>query len=147
MAQSGESQMKRSVNSRGSVEIKRTCPEIDAETAKIVRTVRDNEAFYFFEAIGKPTGDVARNLCDFLNKVKTVRSESLLFHVQRKDFGNWVAKTLGDARLAEKLDRIPSSNSAELRINVCRTVGNRIKELSESTTTTLNEDNHLLARA
>ncbi|HVP15850.1 MAG TPA: DUF5752 family protein [candidate division Zixibacteria bacterium] len=111
---------------------KRQNSEPDAEAVRTLRTVKDQEAFYFYEAVGKPTGELARNLSDFLNKVKVVKSESLVFHLQRKDFQNWVANTLGDSKLAEKLGRISPSNGNNLRTNVCKTVENRIEELRES---------------
>jgi predicted lactoylglutathione lyase len=123
---------KAAIPKRGAKDGKRLNPEVDAETVRALRTVKDQEAFYFYEAVGKPTGEVARNLSDFLNKVKIVKSESLVFHLQRKDFQNWVANTLGDSKLAEKLGRISSSNDNNLRTNVCKTVENRIEELRES---------------
>jgi hypothetical protein len=111
---------------------KKTNPKVDVEAVKILRTVGDKEAFYFYEAIGKPTGEIARNLSDFLDKVKSVKSESLLFHLQRRDFEHWVRKTLGDSKLAGKLEGISSSNSGDIRTSICMTIKNRIKELSES---------------
>jgi hypothetical protein len=107
-------------------------PKVNAEAVRMLRTVRDEEAFYFYEAVGKPTGEVARNLSDFLDKVKSVKTESLAFHLQRSDFQNWAQKILGDAKLAEKLEEIPASNGDEIRTNICNAVENRIKELSRS---------------
>lgn len=108
-------------------------PEVNAEAVSMLRTVRDQEAFYFYEAIGKPTGEVARNLRDLLDKVKSAKIESLAFHHQRNDFQNWVQKTLGDAKLAEKLKGIHVSTGDEIRTSICNAVENRIKELSVST--------------
>lgn len=106
-------------------------PRFDAESVKIMRTVQDPEAFYFYEAIDKPTGEVARNLADFLEKVKSARSESLLFHFQRNDFQNWVGKTIGDSKLARKLGEISSTDHEKVRAHVCKTVENRLRELRE----------------
>lgn len=103
--------------------------EVNAEATKILRTVRDEEAFYFYEAIGKPTGENARSLSDFLEKMKSVKLESLLFHLQRKDFQTWIEKTLGDSKLARKMDGIPPSHDDYLRTKIHATVENRIKEL------------------
>ena len=111
---------------------KRQNLEVDAESARALRTVKDQEAFYFYEAIGKPTGETAKNLNDFRNKVKTVKTESLKFHLQRKDFQNWVAKILGDVKLARELGRIPESNTDDARMIIAETVENRIKELKDS---------------
>jgi hypothetical protein len=103
---------------------------VNAESAKFLRTVQDPEAFYFYEAVGKPTGEVAKNLTEFLDKVKSIKSGCLLFHFQRSDFHNWFEKTLGDDRLARKLAKIASTNSDEIRSSVCKTVENRLKELT-----------------
>ena len=115
--------------------------EVNAEATKILRTVRDEEAFYFYEAIGKPTGENTRSLSDFLEKMKSVKLESLLFHLQRKDFQTWIEKTLGDSKLARKMDGIPPSHDDDLRTKIHATVQNRIKELRGAPLTLLvNED-------
>jgi DNA-directed RNA polymerase subunit F len=94
-----------------------------------LRTVNDQEAFYFFEAVDKPTGNVAKNLPDFLNNVRTVSLESLTFHLQRKDFENWIANTLRDSKLAQKLAEIRPEDDSNVRIHLCREVENRIDQL------------------
>jgi hypothetical protein len=50
--------------------------EADTEATRILRTVRDGEAFYFYQAFGKPTGDRAKSLSDFLGKEESVKLES-----------------------------------------------------------------------
>jgi hypothetical protein len=105
---------------------------VNVEPVKVLRTVEDHEAFYFYEAVGKPTGEVARNLSDFVDRVNSVKSESLMFHLQRKDFQNWVEKILGDSKLAEELERISPSNSDDIRTKIHETVENRMRELKES---------------
>jgi hypothetical protein len=122
-------------------EAKRQNPKVDMGAVKILRTVGDQEAFYFYEALGKPTGEIARNLPDFLDKVKSVKSESLLFHLQRRDFENWIGKTLGDSELAGKLEGVPRSSSDDARMNLCRTVENRIKEIGEPSAAILANEN------
>jgi hypothetical protein len=106
--------------------------EVHEEALKVLRTVGDQEAFYFYEAIGKPTGEIARSLPEFLDKVKSVKSESLMFHLQRKDFQNWVKKILGDPKLAKELANISHSNSDDVRTTIHDTVENRVRELRES---------------
>jgi hypothetical protein len=118
--------------------------EINMEAARILRTVENQEAFYFYESLGKPTGEIARSLSEFLDKVKFVKSESIMFHLQRKDFENWVGKILGDIKLAEKLERISSANCDDVRTIVCRTIDNRIKELKESSIAILAAENLLV---
>jgi hypothetical protein len=115
--------------------------EVNAEAIRILRILRDEEAFYFYEAIGKPTGENARSLSDFLEKIKSVKLESLLFHLQRKDFQTWIKKILGDSKLARKMNRIPPSHDDDFRTKIHATVENRIKELRGAPLTLLvNED-------
>lgn len=139
--------MKQTALSRNKMKAKvgnRQNPEVNAEAVTILRTVKDQEAFYFYEDVGKPTGEVARNLPDFLDKVRSAKSESLVFHIQRNDFQSWVQKILGDKKLAQKLERMSPSNSNEIRTCICRAVENRIKELKETSTTILVGDNSAL---
>lgn len=106
-------------------------PRVDVEATRTLRTVGDQEAFYFYEAVGRPTGEQARNLSDFLERAKTVKTDSLMFHLQRGDFQNWVEKILGDSKLAKKLRTISPSNKDDVRVSICKAVENRIKELQE----------------
>jgi len=105
---------------------------VHIEAVKVLRTVGDHEAFYFYEAVGRPTGEVARNLSDFAERVNSVKSESLMFHLQRKDFQNWVEKILGDSKLAEELERISPSSNDDVRAKIHETIENRMRELKES---------------
>lgn len=104
----------------------------NAEAIRIMRNVGDKEAFYFYEDIGKPTGERAKSLSDFLEKIKSVRLESLLFHLQRKDFQNWIKTTLCDPKLARELEGIQPLNDNNLRTQIQTTIKNRIKELEET---------------
>ena len=75
----------------------------ETRAIKLMQTVDDREAFYFYEAIGKPTGTSVRNINDFLQTIKTVSLESLAFHLERGDFQSWITKALGDPKLAGNL--------------------------------------------
>jgi predicted lactoylglutathione lyase len=121
-----------STGSRTARNAKRPNVESNPQSAKTLRTVGDQEAFYFYEAFGKPTGQNAKNLNDFLEKVKIVKAESLAFHLQRKDFQNWAEKILGDAKLAREIGRISATNSDDVRMLVSEIVQSRIKELKQS---------------
>jgi hypothetical protein len=66
--------------------------------------------------------------------------ESLLFHLQRKDFQTWIKKILGDSKLARKMDKIPPSHDEDLRTRIYATVENRIKELRDASLTLLVSD-------
>lgn len=116
---------------------KRQPLEVSAGAVKILRALNDKEAFYFYEDIGKPTGQSAKSLPDFLEKIKSVKLESLLFHLQRKDFQNWFKETLGDYELARKIEKILPSHNVDLRKKIYSTVENRMKELSEESITLL----------
>jgi len=136
--------MKKATSSKNKKRTKRTDRQslrVDTEAVKTLRAVRDHEAFYFYEAVGKPTGEIARSLSDFLDMVKSVRSESLMFHLQRGDFQNWIEKILGDSKLAEELGTISSSNSDDTRMSIYKAVEDRIKELRESSVAVLVEEN------
>ena len=120
---------------------KRQPLEVSAGAVKILRALNDKEAFYFYEDIGKPTGQSARSLPDFLEKIKSIKLESLQFHLQRKDFQNWFKETLGDAKLASRIEEIHPSKNDDLRKEICSTVKSRMNELSKETITLLvNED-------
>ena len=115
--------------------------KVNADAARILRTVRNDEAFHFYEAIGKPTEEMARSLSEFIEKTNSVKLESLLFHLQRKDFQNWIKKTLGDSKLARRIGRIPPTYNDDLRIKIHTTVETRIKELrGEPLTLLVNEE-------
>ena len=115
--------------------------EVNTEAIKILRTVKDEEAFYFYQAIGKPTGESAKSLSDFLEKIKTVKLESLQFHLQRKDFQNWIEKTLGDSKLANKIERISPSNDEALRTKTQSNIESRLRELKEASIPLLVNEN------
>ena len=115
--------------------------EVNTEAIKILRMVKDEEAFYFYEDTGKPTGESAKSLSDFLEKIKTVKLESLQFHLQRKDFQNWIKKTLGDSNLARKIERISPSNDEALRTKIQSNIESRLKELKEASIPLLVNEN------
>jgi len=119
--------------------------EVNTDATRILRTVRDEEAFYFYEALGKPTGERAKSLSDFLEMIKSVKLESLQFHLQRKDFQNWIENALGDSKLAKKIGRIPPSYREDLRTKIYSAIENRIKELRETSLTLLVDEDLVIA--
>jgi uncharacterized protein (UPF0335 family) len=108
---------------------KRQGLKVDSEAGKVLRKLMEEEAFHFYAAVDRPTGESARSLSDFLDRIKRVNLESLEFHHQRKDFQNWIKSTLGDSRLARRIGRIRPSHNDDVRMKMCTTVENRIKEL------------------
>lgn len=111
---------------------------VEGKAVKTLRTLNNQEAFYFYETLGKPTGQSARSLNEFLEKIKTVKLESLVFHLERKDFKNWITNTLEDTKLAQKIQMLPTEHKGHLRTNICTAVEARLKEL-EGTSVQVNE--------
>jgi hypothetical protein len=111
---------------------------VEGKAVRTLRTLSNKEAFYFYETIGKPTGQSARSLNEFLDKIKSVKLESLVFHLQRKDFKNWIANTLEDPKLAQKIQMLPTKHKDQLRTKICTTVETRLKEL-EGTSVQVND--------
>jgi hypothetical protein len=101
------------------------------EVSKILGAVTYNRAFYFYEGVGKPNGEFAVSLSDFCNKINQVSSESLAFHLKRRDFQNWITEVIGDTELAKRIDKIQVKNNS-LRSTLHAFVGSRIKELQDS---------------
>ena len=110
---------------------KRASEELSkSKVQAILRTVSPEKAFYFYEGLRKPTGHVATSLVDFRNKINSVGSESLTFHLKRKDFWNWIKIVIGDSELATRISNI-SSQAFDFRNRLYTTVNARIKELSK----------------
>jgi len=109
--------------------------EVSVEAMRFLRTVNPSESFHFYEAIGKPTGQNASNLTEFLETVKSVKTESLQFHLERKDFQNWIEKTLGDTTLAKRIAKTSTKHEGNIRAKIQSTLEKRIKELAGPTLT------------
>lgn len=120
--------------------------EVNAEATRILRTVNPSESFHFYEAIGKPTGQNASNLTEFLETVKSVKTESLQFHLERKDFQNWIDKTLGDTTLARRIAKIGTKHEGNIRAKIQSTLEKRIKELAGPTLTMIVNTEQTVAR-
>lgn len=108
---------------------KKRSTKCDRAEARILRRVGDKEAFYFYSAFGEPTGERASSLLDFAGKIRTVKLESLRFHLQRRDFQNWIEKTIGDSELARRIRRVRPSSDEKMRKKIHAVIENHIKEL------------------
>jgi hypothetical protein len=101
--------------------------------SKILRTVSESEGFHFYSAIGKPTGESAVSLADFVEKLASVEVQSVNFHYPRKDFEKWIREVFGDAELAVRISRIGrvrlGIRGEALRSEITRTVKVRLNEL------------------
>jgi len=105
---------------------------INPESAsKILRRVPPQKAFFFFTGIGQYTGELAQNLEDFYNKIDKVPLKSLDFHLRRGDFEKWIRETLGDAYLADRINRINKPTQTEkLRATLKGIVKRRLNQLT-----------------
>jgi hypothetical protein len=70
---------------------------------KVLRTLSDQESFYFYKAIGHAIGEKANSLADFAKAIEKIDNLSLAFHYYRGDFERWARDTLGDSVLAFRL--------------------------------------------
>ena len=78
-------------------------PEINKEKATAILAYSPHDqAFNFYDDIGKPLNLHAHNLRDFANKVEKADIASIEFHTKRGDFEAWF-NGLGDVELARKV--------------------------------------------
>ncbi|MGQ9566119.1 MAG: DUF5752 family protein [Candidatus Bathyarchaeales archaeon] len=125
--------MRPKIRKQKSVKVKQAqALEVDKQAVEILRELKNEEAFNFYEDIGKPTGESAKSLSEFLNKITTAKLESLQFHLERKDFQKWIKGTLGDSKLAEMMETITPTNDEKLRTKLQRIIQNRLQELKDS---------------
>jgi len=101
--------------------------------SKILRRVPESQGFHFYLEIGKPTGQTAISLMDFVEKLAATNVQSINFHYSRKDFQKWIRVVFGDVELVLRLERIGRvrlgvSNEA-LRSEITRAVKMRLREL------------------
>lgn len=109
-------------------------PRVAPEKAReILRELSPSQAFYFYEGIGAPSGTTARSLGEFVERVSTVSSASLQFHMSNQDFERWITM-LGDGDLTAKLASIRASRVTgdELRPRLLVTVKNRVDQLNRA---------------
>jgi len=100
--------------------------------SNILRSVPPQNAFYFYRAIGAPTGAAARNLPDFLGILNTIDLTSLQFHLGRGDFENWL-KMLGDDTLAKQVATLKERKlrGEDLRVQLVDIVQVRLASLKK----------------
>jgi len=103
---------------------------------KILGNIVYDKAFFFYEDVGKPTGDFAISLSDFCNKINSINHKSLAFHLKRGDFENWIRETIGDNELAQRIRKLKANkttwkNEVTLRAKLRIAVRDRISELQD----------------
>jgi len=67
------------------------------------KNLEKNEIFYFNNSVGSYTGHKAFSLEEFVKEVAKVDLKSLEFHLMREDFEKWLAVSLKDDVLAQKV--------------------------------------------
>ena len=104
---------------------------MNSSNSRVLRKVPRENTFYFFTSIGNYTGENAASLEEFVRKIKEVDAKSLEFHLYRGDFEKWVAETLGDEELAEKIRSLKSLSptGSSLRNQLYLIVSKRYEKL------------------
>jgi hypothetical protein len=100
--------------------------------SEILGTVSYSRAFFFYQEIGKPLGKAAISLSDFCNKINTIPPKSLVFHLERRDFENWVKDVIGDVELARRIGNIRAKKAQTIKKKLHKCVSDRITELKET---------------
>jgi hypothetical protein len=75
---------------------------LERDQVKILDKTLPERAFYFYSGIGQSTGLSSDNLVDFCDKIRSVGTRSVEFHVARGDFEAWI-RDLGDTGLERRL--------------------------------------------
>ena len=105
-----------------------------SSSARILRTLSRENAFYFFTSVGNYTGQSAMSLEEFANKIREVKITSLEFHLYRGDFEKWTAEVLEDNILTERISVVkllePVGNT--MRDQLYFTVSKRLEELKST---------------
>jgi hypothetical protein len=110
--------------------------------ARVLGIVVYDKAFFFYEDLGKPTGQFAISISDFCNKISTVPAKSLAFHLKRGDFEKWIKEIIGDAELSDRLGKLKTNKAlwkdeTTLRNNLNAAVKEHISELQNLCNDTL----------
>jgi predicted transcriptional regulator len=93
-------------------------------TLKAIAPLPKDAVFHFYTEVGQPAGFSAESLKDFYEIAKRVAKDSLEFHLYRGDFENWMKTSFKDAKLADELASLKSSNvkGEELRKEIITTI-------------------------
>jgi len=102
-----------------------------SSSARILRTLSRENAFYFFTSVGNYTGQRAMSLEEFANKIREVKITSLEFHLYRGDFEKWADEVLEDSELTEKISDLKNLEPVRsaLRDQLYVIVSKRLEEL------------------
>ena len=105
-----------------------------SSSARILRVLSRNNAFYFFTSVGNYTGQRAMSLEEFAHKIREVEATSLEFHLYRGDFEKWTDEVLEDNELTGRISAVkllePVGNA--LRDQLDFAVSKRLEELKSA---------------
>jgi hypothetical protein len=107
-------------------------PETTKECAQqLLAQTSQERAFHFYTGMHKPTNMYAKGLKEFAEKLETIDSASLEFHVCRGDFEKWFT-SLGDLELAKKMALLQAKGltGETLRAKLKETMDSRCKALN-----------------
>lgn len=102
-------------------------------SARLLRVVSPDEAFHFHED-GRYIDLSAHSLDEFNDALALASDRSILLHHASKDFGKWIAGTMGDAKLARQMEKVGGTDVPELRRNLRACVEGRLEELRSGLT-------------
>ena len=106
-------------------------PKLDKELAQCILTsVPLEKAFHFYFDIDNYSGIYANSLKEFFDKLQILDISSIVFHLSRKDFENWI-RSLGDVELSKRLTLIRAAklSGESLRNRIQETISSRYEEL------------------
>jgi len=108
---------------------------LDFESRLRLNLIAANEPFLFNTGPGEEgfIGVKAWGLVGMADALRRVNVESLEFHNERGDFGNWASLSLRDEELAKKLEEVRASGAQgeELRQGLYDAVSSRLAALKE----------------
>ena len=110
-------------------------PRISEEQSrKILHKTSPDKAFHFYSGIGQALGLSADHLTDFCNKIRSIDTKSLEFHMTRGDFESWI-RHLGDTELEKRLRLIRETGlkGEALRERLYGALKSRCDELGRNT--------------
>jgi hypothetical protein len=98
--------------------------------AEILTNLPFDQGFHFCLDGGKYTGVTATNLHEFSEKLQTIDSNSIVFHLQRRDFQKWISDEFCDKELPMQIDQISAerANDAKVRQELVNTINLYIKK-------------------
>ncbi len=100
--------------------------------SEILTNLPFEQGFHFCLNGGKYTGVTATSLYEFTEKLRTIDSNSIAFHLQRKDFQKWIQDEFCDKELPKQIDQIKAEKADDetLRKELLDTVNSYIKKYS-----------------